>query len=926
MACIKHLPLRILPFLCCLLLVIPLPLLAQVQQSDTTRALPQPRIGPPADTLSSAPPPPSPIASSPSGESDGLKNPINFTARDSLVLTFGDDNADKGALFGQVTIDYGDVKLNAHEIEILFDIDELRARGLPSDTGMVGRPTFNQGSETLLGNEMAFNLRTERGRIDVADTRHDEGQIRGQRVKLREDSTLFIANGVYTTCDCLDDPSYSLRSNRMKIIDQTRIFTGPIQLFLFNIPTPLWLPFGFLPAQSSRRSGLLAPTYGEDELGFYLRDIGWYFVLNDYTDLQLRGGLWTSGSWQARTLFRYNRRYGYSGQLEFDFARQRSGEKRDPDFRVRNTSRFRWSHNQTLNPSTTLTSNVNLSTAGYLRSVSERYDDRVSQTISSNIRFNKRWANTGRNLSLNASQRQVLDTEQASLSLPNLSFSQTSRKPFEKQNRRAGEDEKWYERITYSYNLSLDNRFDFQPLPEDTLIARNDLAATDFSWIDALFSIDKYQRATGEEQPFDFKASNRLPINATFQFQKINLNLTPNFSYTEDWYIQTNRRQLVTNADSTQRLETFTNPGFFALRQFSSSMSANTTIYGLFPLRAGDLNGLRHTLRPNLSFTYRPDFSSSFWGYYRSYVDQQGQEIEYPIVNGVQSGLQQALSLSLSNTFEAKQIRTDSTGNETSKILQLFNLDVNGSYNFAADSLRLSNISLSARTNIVSNLNINFRSTFSPYRLNTRLINAGTASEREISSVVDEFYFSLSDFRFARLTTLSMTANTSFRSKNGQPGRPAEVGQAQFQREPDAFGRGLDPTDSFGQSLGGAYSDYADFNIPWSLSLDVTYSLRKPLADVQRTFTLNSRFDFSLTPNWKVQGRSGFDFVSKEFVTTNLTFLRDFECWQMSLNWVPFGRYQSFGFNLQVKSGQLREFLRIRQPRSDVSGRFDGLL
>lgn len=844
---------------------------------------------------------------------DGLSNPVLFTARDSMVINLGASNGDRGSLFGDVQINYGETKMQAYEVEILFEIDELRAKGLAVDTGMVGRPRFNQGSEEFIGNQMAFNLKTERGRVTVAETQYDEGQIRGGIVKVTEDSTLYIKDGVYTTCECIDDPSYSLRSNKMKVVDQEKIFTGPIQLFLFNIPTPLWLPFGFLPAQNTRRSGLLAPTYGEDESGFYLRDLGWYFAINDYHDLQLRGGIWTSGSWKGSSQWRYNKRYGYSGQVYLDYSRLRRGERADPDFAIRNTSSFRWQHNHTLNPSTSLTSNVNLSTQSYLRSISEQYNDRVSQSISSSISFRKRWANTGRSLSVNVNQNQVLSTNTTSMTLPNLTFSQNSRKPFAREIRPPGSKERWYERITYNYNFSMNNRYNFSPIQDDSTLAANN--ADDVTWFDALFSRDKYERATGDDEPFDFRASHRVPINASFSAQKISLNVTPSINYTEDWFIQTDRRFLsVAPEDSTTSLTTESQPGFFALRQFSSSLSANTTIYGIFPLKVGAIDGLRHTLRPTLSFTYRPDFEGSFWGYTRSYLNTEGEEIEYPVVSQVQRGLQQALSLSLNNIFEAKRVEVDSTGAENSTTLKLLNLDGSTSYNFAADSLNLSNINLTARTSLFKNkMNINLRSTFSPYELNE-------ARDR----VIDDYIFDLTKLKFARLIQASVSASTSFRSNSGSRGRPLETSRANPPGFSDFGSPGFNPDAAIAGSLVNPTGDPVDFNIPWSLSLDFTYSIQKNTGTANRTTTLNGRFDFSLTPNWKVQGRTGYDFQRKEVVTTNLSFFRDFECWQMSVNWVPFGRFQSFGFNLQVKSGQLRDLLRIQQPKSDVQGRFGG--
>ncbi len=913
---------RRLLFLVTVLLLSVLPGWAQV--ADSTRAL-----KPSADSLKTEPTgienadssslvteagmPPGSLATG----SSGLREPVKFAA-DSLILIVDKQEGDRGTLFGQSKVSYGDANLDAHRVEILFSIDELRASGMPVDTGTVGKPHFRQGSETFYGDQLAFNLQTERGRMVAARTRMDDGFIRGGVVKVLEDSTLFIKDGAYTTCSCIEDPSYTLRSSRMKIVDEKWVYTGPIQLFLFNIPMPLWLPFGFLPAQEGRRSGPLPPNYGEDERGFFLRDWGWYWAISEYLDLQVRLGLWTKGSWQVAPLFRYNRRYRYSGQLQIDYVHNRRGERDDLDFSVIKTRSLRWNHNQTLSPSASFSGDVNLSSANYLRTVSNSYDDRVRQTIQSSIRYNKRWANAGRSLSLNANHRQVLATGETSLTLPNLTFSQGSRKPFKRETLAAGERERWYERITYTYSSSLDNRYDFRRLSDTELLARGDTSALGISWWEALIDPEKYRRATGDETPFDFKASHNLPVSASFSVNRLpvinktfRLNLASNLSYREDWYIRTFRR---TPSDSASTVVTDPTSGFFALRRFTTGVSASSTFYGLFPWRIWRFNGFRHTVRPDASFSYSPDYTSDFWGYYRSYTDRNGREVTYPIVNAAPGREQKTLSLQVSNVFETKYIRTDSTGDAQNRSLKLFDLNFSTFYNLAADSFRVGDLAINARTNILDRVDLTFRSNLSPYRLNAQ----GTR-------LLDEYLFSLRNLRFARLTRLDITARTSFRSKNNQSGSPASTPRARM-TDPSMIpvgGSSFGSMDPFDAPYYNTDVGYADFAIPWTLNMDFTYSLSKSLpSNTTPRATVNASFDFNVTPNWKVQGRTGYDFVNGELVTTNLVILRNFECWEMSFSWIPFGRYQSYSFDLHVKSGKLRDLLRVRQPRSDIKGRF----
>jgi hypothetical protein len=549
----------------------------------------------------------------------------------------------------------------------------------------------------------------------------------------------------------------------------------------------------------------------------------------------------------------------------------------------------------------------------------------MRNTIESSIRYNKRWPNASRSVSIDLSQRQILATGEALLNFPTLSFSQGSRKPF-KLSPRAGASERWFERITYSYNGSINNRYNFRPLSRDTLLARGDTAAAEASWLQALMDPDLYRRATGQDELLDFNASHRIPVGASFTINRIpvvnrtiRLNVNTNLNYTEDWYLNTIRQRL---ADDSLRVITETSPGFFALRRFSSSASANTTIYGIFPLRLGRLDGFRHTIRPTASFTYAPDFNGDFWGYTRTYENATGDEIAYSIVRNASLGREQkTLTFSMANVFESRlaPAGTDTADTGRSQTLKLLDVDLSSSYNFAADSLKLSDIRLTARTNLFDRLQLNLVTNFSPY-----------AFDEARSRPVDEFIFSPRQFRFARLTRLELTGRASFSSRGaasgsslGMPGSGMGTLVGAGPGMPPAYDPTVDPFESPYQATSGAS---ADFSIPWSLDLSLTYGLSRPFQTLTRRAILNTGFGFNVTPRWKVQGRTGYDFVQGDVVSTDLSIVRDFDCWEMSFRWVPFGRFQSYSFDLHVKSGKLRDLLRLRQPRSDVRGRFTGLI
>ena len=851
------------------------------------------------------------------------QQPVSFSADDSLIVRFDDTEGDTGQLFGNARVEYRDITLAAYLIEIQFDHQELTAIGLPTDSGLVGQPMFEQGSETLQGARMAYNMETERGRIVAARTQFEEGFIQAGVAKMREDSTIFIRDGLYTTCNCAEDetPSYSLRASRMKVVDQKWVYTGPIQLYIFNIPMPLWLPFGFLPYQEGRRSGLLAPEYGEDQRGFYLRNWGWYWALNDYMDLQLRAGIWTKGSWQVNPAFRYNRRDRYSGTVRIDYMRERSGEKFDPDLFVRNNTSFRWTHNQTINPRERLTANVNLTSSSYLKTVSTQYNDNVRQSVGSSIQYSRQFRSR-RSLSLNVRQNQILSTGYTDLSLPELSFSQSTRAPFKREG--SSQNQRWYERLQYSINSRISNRFNYRPLSEGQLVARGDTLADgrpiDHSWYEALLDGDKYAAITGlDDSRFAFTATHRVPVAAPFSINRIplvgqvRLNLSPNLNYSESWYINTNRQQ----ADSSGAIQQQTATGFFALRQFDTGVSANTTIYGLFPVRMGAYEGLRHTVRPRVGFSFRPDFGSETWGYTRALLDASGIPVvdtlasgeldprRYNIVTGVQTGRQQALNFGIDNIFETKHVLTDSTGEEDRRVLKLITINVSSSYNFAADSLRMAPVRISARTNVLGKVNINFSSTWSPYGLSADGLR-----------IVDDYVLSLNRFRFARLTHLSIRGDMRLRGK-------MRTGTAPVQETMPTFGAAGPPSMST-MGMAVPFSPYSGAGgmEDWSMNLSFSYQISRPLARLTRSATVNTGFNFSLTPTWRVRAQTGYDIERKKLVTTTLNLSKEFECWNMAFTWIPFGSYQSWGFDLHVKSGRLSEFLRLRQPKAERDRRY----
>ena len=844
---------------------------------------------------------PSPVASTASG--DRADQPVYYTARDSLRITFAGDSTDteerdRATLYGNVEARYGDATLSAGQLEILFDTQELRARSFESDSGSVGLPTFASGEERFTGRTLAYSLQTRRGRVTGARTAIEDGYLLGGIVKQATPDIVYAADAAYTTCS-LDHPHYSLVAGRMKVVDAEHVYTGPVQLYLLGIPTPLLMPFGLFPTAEGRRSGPLPITYGEDRsaFGFFLDNVGWYWAASDYFDLLARAKFGTRGSYRLGGRVNYVRRYRYDGALDVSYQYLRNGEPLDlsPPFTETSSVAVRWDHSQEFSPTMRLSGNVNLTSQAQQRT-SNRIDEQVSQTTTSHVNFSKNWPRQGRSLTANLSATQQLRLGAIDLTLPTVSFRQQALVPF-KREARAGRQERWYEKIRIGpYSTTLTNSYSFTPLPDSVL---TDSAFADVSWVEGLFDYSAYRGATGEEVRFRSQAQHQLPLSASFSVNRLplvgtpfRLNWSPSLQLSSDWYPRTQRRSLDTTGATVTRQEA----GFTAIQRARLGVSANTEFYGTFPLSLGRLNGLRHIVRPQASFSYEPDYSAAPFSYYRTV--ENGDAL-YPIGPGLPArpGRIQQLSFGLGNVFQSRLVESDSTGETQRRTIQLFTLGLRSSYNFVADERPLGDIALDL-TSQYDPFRLRADVAFSPYALDT------------LGALTPRSYFTETG-RLLRTTRVTLSLGASFRggrsdaadptTRNALPGTPL----------------GYDP-------LRPLYSyvpaGFTDFSSPWSFSVDLTYGYT-PIFNgpsQKRAVLSVPSFDFALTPSWKINGSTGLDLTTRQLATTRLSVLRDLHCWEMWFNWIPFGDFRSFSFSLYVKSGHLRDLLRLDVPRSDV--------
>lgn len=902
------------------------------------------------------------------GERPGVDKPVTLTSRDSLVITFSETDGDLGTLYGDSEIKYEDATLTARVVEMNFDQDQVRAYGrrtAPRDStaesttspppllqrqrvgNVIGRPqrqretpdslrmeppSFKRGSEqSFTGAELSFNLATNRGRVVSARTQAEEreGFVTGQTVKVYEDSTLFVKDGSYTTCDCEpgETPSYSLRSSQMKVRGKW-VYTGPIQMYLFEVPTPLWLPFGFLPNTQGRRSGPLPPQYGSEDRGLYLRDWGWYFALNDYMDLTIRAGVFSQGSYEIKPRYRYNKRYRYSGDLSVEYVRTRIGEDEDPNPTRRREGRLRWSHNQTLSPTASLSGNVNLVTSGdYLQNNAETINDAIQRTINSQIRYRKSWPEGGRSLNISVSQDQQLSTGDASVQLPNVSFSQNQFSPF-----KLGEslnEPRWFEKIKTSYSGRLENRYSFRRAAsrEEELREEGDLEAADAQWYDAIFDPDLYRRATGNnEPPLDPQLSHDVPITASYRLPRFNLNLNPRVSVSSDWFLYskslTQRTETIEDDPDTDVDENGTEvirdpenvQGFYSQTEFNASLSTGTEIFGIFPVNLGAFEGLLHRFSPSVSANYQPNFNDPFWGQTAVLRDEDGNRVRDDDTNEVllydrrsgrvvrRGSRQLSLSFNAGNEFETKRVRVDSTGERQEKRFKFLQVNVGSAYNFAAEEFNLADFRIRSRLNISDLINLRSTITLDPYQFE----QVGVTSTNEPRyRRINEYEAAATPWSPLRFTRLTLSTDLQF-SSNGTSS-PGTASRAEL--------AGSVPGDPYA-----AYrtpTGYPRFDTQWDVEMDLTYTLSKEFVEYDPQADIAVRGGFRPTPKWRLDFRTDVDMVDTRVETASVDVSRDLGCWVLSFSWTPIGvrGFNNYGVSLRVKQGMLSNLLRLDVPR-----------
>ena len=839
-----------------------------------------------------------------------IDSPISYSASDSIVL-FADGTA---FLHGQGNIKYQNMELQSAYIRVKMDSNTVYARGVTDSVSgeLTGKPLFKQGSEQYESNEMTYNIKTQKGFIRHTVTQQGEGYIISEKTKKAgDDNEMYMAGGRYTTCDDTENPHFYLALTKARVKPGDYIATGPAYMVVGDVPLPLAIPFGFFPFTNKYSSGLIMPTYGDDfTRGFYLRGLGYYFAINDYFDLEIKGDIYTKGTWAVQATTKYVKRYKFRGNIDVSYRSDVTGERDMPTYSKSTNFQLRWSHSQDSKASmySTFSASVNFATSGYNRSDINAYYNAAlnsENTKSSSISYSQRFPDSPWSITMSALVNQRTKDSTLTLTLPDLAVTMSRIYPF-KRKKPVGKT-RWYEKISMQYTLNS---------KIGITCKEKDLFHTNF--------LRDWQ--TG--------VKHNIPISASWTLFKY-LTLTPSVTYTERWYFQ---RQNRTWDEEQNVLRTDTTNGFYRVWDFNTSLSASTKFYMFYiPIRKwfGDkVDRFRHVITPSISFNYHPDFGNSWFGYYgeyqKPYTDSDGvtqyETITYNRYQGgmygtPSSGAQGAVSFSLGNNLEMK-IRNDrdTTGKEPHKIISLLDdLSISGGYNFIADSMNWQMFRVRLRIKLPINYTLNLSGDFDPYMYGL------TASGRPVRT--NQLYWNHGKFPhfLGTSTSFSYTLdNNKVKSWFEKGKKKKDKTDENLNADGTTADPNVDPNTTTPDNIPPKNNNkkrtfgsdgYEKVDIKWSISASYTirygqgseFDYNKMIYKMKFTHNLNLSGSLSLGKGWSVNATTSYDFDAKQFTYTNFNVRRDLHCWTMTASFVPFGPYKTYNFHIGVNASMLAD-------------------
>ena len=810
---------------------------------------------------------------------DSLDAPVAYHADDSMVL---DVPEKKILLYGKTSsIKYADNDLSAPFIEYDQKTNLVKAFLKKDSIGkVISYPAFTQGDFKSVIDTIQFNMKSGKGLTKGTYTQQGEMYVYGEKIKKIDKDIFYALHGRFTTCN-LDTPHFAFISSKIKFINKKMAFTGPVHPEFEGVPLPVYLPFGIFPLTQGRHSGLLAPTFtANEQLGLALENLGYYKIISPNWDVETRGTLYSYGGWQARVTPRYFRRYHYNGNFSVQVQKYKPLDAGAASVE----KKFNWTHSvdTKARPGVTFSANVDAGSSKFNSHVANNPRLNFDNQLYSHITYAKTWKDKPYNISINANHNQNTNLKLINISFPDLAFNVNTLYPFRRKEPVG--DYKWYENLGIALNTTSRSLSYFY----DTLGNAFGQLKNNLKW----------------------GADHRVPISLSLPSLGP-LQIAPSVSYEERWYQQ---RRIYRWNNSTKRLDTISNKGFYSARDMAFGLGVSTRIFGMFTFNKNSkVQAIRHEIRPSFSLSYKPNFNSR--NSFISQVDTSGRKQPFSVYDGsIYGGFSTAKSggigINIDNNISMKVRNRKDTGEASIKKVSILDgLSFNTFYDLLKDSFKLSDISVNAHTNLFNKVNITAQALFDPYQVNR-------TNER-----IDKLVWSKNPLSLGTLTSASVSLQSSF--KGGDKSKAAKPNTLEPQNIDPRTGLPLDEYQQEAAYVRNNPGEFVDFSIPWNI--DFSYSLRfskfRKTGSTGFTKDFNQDVNFNssanLTEKWKIGMTGSYNITTGELGYVSMYLSRDMHCWQMAINIAPVGRFRFFSINISPKSAILRD-LKVNRTRSFV--------
>jgi hypothetical protein len=806
-------------------------------------------------------------------------------------------------MYGDSNIDYGTINLKAEEIEIDWN-NKLIDANFKFDTlgKKIGKPIFTEENQSYETDKISYNFDSKKAKIKGIVTQLDDAYMQGKDVKKNEFDELFIHDAKYTTCN-LAEPHFHISAKKIKVIPGKKVVSGPFHLKFGDIPTPLGFIFGMFPQPKKTVSGIIMPNYGEEKRrGFYLRDGGYYFAVNEKLDLQLTGDIYSKGSYGLSLGTNYKKRYSYNGSLRFDYNSTKMGEFENSG--ISKDFSLAWSHSpDTRGKSSRFSSSVNFQTNSYNQNknlVYTNFNESINAQFNSNISYSKTFKGTPFNFSANLRHSQNVQTKKVNLTLPDVSYSMSRIYPF-KNVGKLGKSALGKLSISHRFTgrVQLSNAGIGSSLSGVNIINSSDNFSEQIE-----FDLDNFSSILDRSK---IGVKHTIPISTSFNLFKY-FTFSPNVNYEEIWYL---KKLNYTYNEIENGVKIDTTNAFSRAWSYNTAFSMSTRIYGTLFFKKGKIKAIRHVISPEISFSFSPDFTKPKFGYYEDVrINEEGDtkllsKYENFLYGTPRIGSSASMNFYIGNNLELKVLDKNDSISGTKKIKIFENLAFTSSYNFLADSFKLNPIRFTARTSFFKGLiNLSLSGNVDPYTYKldstTELSNGSQVIyQRRVSDLALLNKKGIGSLDFINIALGFRFSANDFKSDSRKEELDSEFGSRQ---ELDYINSNM--------------AEYIDFNVPWSVNASYNLNRRKiGYKDPTLTQTLTFSGDLSISEKTKLSFRSGYDFKNKMLTQTSINATRDLHCWRINFSWVPFGRFQSYNLSINAVSALLQDLKLEKRSR-----------